>query len=227
MCFVLAHKFPSQVDSSAPWHGAITCKPRHTERRQDQARTWLRVLWSFLCLSSCPMVGTSEVRWRVFPSLCALLADRPLLKLVLVWSCLSTVLAPCPFRTRRSFVLSREYQVMVSWLRVLRYEPNGMHFVTSVDLDPKSLHDVTFYATVARTLAEVMGSAQPADYAEPHMRSLIVDNIKVGAAPFDRESEAGVWKSVRIQPAHITLCAPRASKSCGTICSTVFFRYPW
>ena len=80
-----------------------------------------------------------------------------------------------------------------------------MHFVTSVDLDPKSLHDVTFYATVARTLAEVMGSAQPADYAEPHMRSLIVDNIKVGAAPFDRESEAGVWKSVRIQPAHITL----------------------
>ena len=80
-----------------------------------------------------------------------------------------------------------------------------MHFVASVDLDPKSLHDVMFYATVARTLAEIMGSAQPADYAEPHMRSLIVDNIKVGAAPFDRESEAGVWKSVRIQPAHVTL----------------------
>ena len=62
-----------------------------------------------------------------------------------------------------------------------------MHFVASVDLDPKSLHDVMFYATVARTLAEIMGSAQPADYAEPHMRSLIV------------------WRSVRIQPAHVTL----------------------
>ena len=80
-----------------------------------------------------------------------------------------------------------------------------MHFVASVDLDPKSLHDVMFYATVARTLAEIMGSAQPADYAEPHMRSLIVDGIKVGAAPFDRESEAVVWRSVRIQPAHVTL----------------------
>ena len=80
-----------------------------------------------------------------------------------------------------------------------------MHFVASVDLDPKSLHDVMFYATVARTLAEIMGSAQPADYAEPHMRSLIVDGIKVGAAPFDRESEAGVWRSVRIQPAHVPL----------------------
>ena len=58
------------------------------------------------------------------------------------------------------------------------------HFVASVDADPKNLHDVMFYAIVARTLAKVMGSAQPADYAEPHMRSLIGDGIKVGAAPF-------------------------------------------
>ena len=37
-----------------------------------------------------------------------------------------------------------------------------LHFVASVDADPKNLHDVRFYAIVARTLAEVMGSAQPA-----------------------------------------------------------------
>ena len=80
-----------------------------------------------------------------------------------------------------------------------------LHFVASVDPDPKSLHDVMFYATVARTLAEIMGSAQPADYAEPHMRSLIVDGIKVGAAPFDKPSEDVVWRSVKIQPAHVTL----------------------
>ena len=98
-----------------------------------------------------------------------------------------------------------------------------MHFVASVDADPKSLHDVMFYATVARTLAEVMGSAQPADFAEPHMRSLIVDGIKVGAAPFDKESEDVMWRSVKIQPAHVTL----ASESCGTTCSSVCFRDSW
>ena len=80
-----------------------------------------------------------------------------------------------------------------------------MHFVASVDVDPKSLHDVMFYATVARTLAEIMGSAQPADFAEQHMRSLIVDGILVGAALFNKESEDVLWRSVQIQLAHVTL----------------------
>ena len=80
--------------------------------------------------------------------------------------------------------LAESAEVQAKWL----------HFVASVDADPESLHDVMFYAIVARTLAEVMGSAQPADYAEPHMRSLIVDGIKVGAAPFDKESEDVTWE---------------------------------
>ena len=91
--------------------------------------------------------------------------------------------------------LAESAEVQAKWL----------HFVASVDADPKSLHDVMFYAIVARTLAEVMGSAQPADYAEPHMRSLIVDGIKVGAAPFDKESEVVTWRSVKVQPAHVAL----------------------
>ena len=91
--------------------------------------------------------------------------------------------------------LAESAEIQAKWL----------HFVASVDADPKSLHDVMFYATVARTLAEVMGSAQPADYAEPHMRSLIVDGIKVGAAPFDKESEDVTWRSAKVQPAHVTL----------------------
>ena len=37
------------------------------------------------------------------------------------------------------------------------------------------------------------------------MRSLIVDGIKVGAAPFDKESEDVTWRSVKVQPAHVTL----------------------
>ena len=74
--------------------------------------------------------------------------------------------------------LAERAEVQAKWL----------HFVASVDADPKNLHDVMFYAIVARTLAEVMRSAQPAGYAEPHMRSLIGDGIKVGAAPFAKKS---------------------------------------
>ena len=80
-----------------------------------------------------------------------------------------------------------------------------LHFVASVDADPKNLHDVRFYAIVARTLAEVMGSAQPADYAVPHMRSLTGDGIKVGAAPFEKKSEDVTWRSVKVEPAYATL----------------------
>ena len=70
---------------------------------------------------------------------------------------------------------------------------------------PKNLHDVMFHAIVQRTLAEVMGSAQPADYAVPHMRSLSGDGIKVGAAPFEKKSEDVTWMSVKVVPAYATL----------------------
>ena len=53
---------------------------------------------------------------------------------------------------------------------------------------PESLHDVMFYASVARTLAEVMGQLNLQVFAEPHMRSLIVDGIEGGAAPFSKRS---------------------------------------
>ena len=96
------------------------------------------------------------------------------------------MLAPCPFSGEKVLgalgkipsdgFLAESAEVQAKWL----------HFVASVDADPKNLHDVMFHAIVARTLAEVMGSAQPADYAVPHMRSLIVDGIKVSAAPFVR-----------------------------------------
>ena len=88
-----------------------------------------------------------------------------------------------------------------------------LHFVASVDADPKNLHDVMFYAIVARTLAEVKGSAQPANYAEPHMRSLTGDGIKVGAAPFEKKSENVMWRSVKIEPAHATLALRAQAKA--------------
>ena len=37
------------------------------------------------------------------------------------------------------------------------------------------------------------------------MRSLIVDGIEGGAAPFEKKSGDDTWRSVRVQPAHATL----------------------
>ena len=80
-----------------------------------------------------------------------------------------------------------------------------VQFVTSVDDSPKSAHEVMFYAIVARALAEVMGSSQPADYAESHMRELIVGAFKVGTQPFQGEEEATTWKDAKLLPAQIAL----------------------
>ena len=145
------------------------------------------------------------MRWRFSLSVYFVLAKGPLLKLVsrLVES----------FHCARAMSFSDE-EVLSALGEIpsdgflaecTEVRARWMHFVVSVDAVPKSLHDVMFYSTVARTLAEVMGSAQPADYVEPHMRSLIVDGIKLGAAPFDKESEDVMWRSVKIQPAHVTL----------------------
>ena len=97
------------------------------------------------------------------------------------------MLVPCPFRKKRSWALSERSPVTVSLAESAEVQAEYLHFVASVDADPRNLHDVMFSAIVARTLAEVMGSAQPANYAEPHMRSLTGDGIKVGAAPFSKE----------------------------------------
>ena len=54
-------------------------------------------------LRSGPLVGTSEVRWRFSFSVYFVLARRfPSQVGFLVCSSRSTVLAPCPFRTRKS-----------------------------------------------------------------------------------------------------------------------------
>ena len=192
----------------APFHGAIICRRRHTKKKKGRPDTYI-VAFPFefpFLLRSGPLVGTSKVRWRFF-LLCEFLCwlEAPFSS----WfSCLvESFHCACAMSFSDEEVLNALEGIPSDGFLAESAEvrTKWMHFVASVDPDPKSLHDVMFYAIVARTLAEITGSAQPADYAEPHMRSLIVDGIKVGAAPFDKESEAVVWRSVRIQPAHVTL----------------------
>ena len=168
-----------------------TQKRRETRHVHDCVSFGVSIL-----LRSCPLVG--QVRCGgAFPSLCILRWPRGSL-LKFVSRLVKSVHRGCAMSFSDEEVLGalgkipsddflvESTDVQVKW----------MHFMTSVDADPKSLHDVMFYATVARTLTEIMRSAQPADYAEPHMRSLIVDGIKVGdvevAAELDAKSQSEV-----------------------------------
>ena len=99
-------------------------------------------------------------------------------------------------------------------------------FVTSVDEKPKDSHDVSFYAIVARTLAEVMGTALPADYAEAHMRGMIVTAVKVGAKPFQGDGEDEVWNSAHVLPAHVSL-ALRVQRRAADLGTTLESAGPW
>ena len=84
---------------------------------------------------------------------------------------------------------------------VARYE--WVRFVTSVDNEPKNAHDVMFYAVIARALAELVGSAQPVDFAESHMRAMILDALKVGAEPFHGDGEDAPWDQAKVTGAQV------------------------
>ena len=82
-------------------------------------------------------------------------------------------------------------------------QESWLQFVGSVH-EPQT-HPVAFYVVVARALAQQMGSMSPQDYAEEHMRSMILDAIKPGSQPFVADAE-GQHKEVRLTPAHVS-CA--------------------
>ena len=62
-----------------------------------------------------------------------------------------------------------------------------LFFVCSVDDSPKDKHPIMFYAAVARQLAETMGSVEPVDYADAHVRDQTLAVVKSGTKPFDKE----------------------------------------
>ena len=65
-------------------------------------------------------------------------------------------------------------QVDLPWLRHALFG-RGSLGAPSVKADPESLHDLLFYTTVVE-VAEILRSAQTCNYAQPHMRSLILDH---------------------------------------------------
>ena len=81
------------------------------------------------------------------------------------------------FSGRRSWVfLAESAGVQAKWL----------HFVKSANADSRNLHDVMFLCSYRTDVGGSDGVSSTCRYAESHMRSLVVDDIKVGAAPFVR-----------------------------------------
>ena len=78
-------------------------------------------------------------------------------------------------------------------------------FVCSVDEAPKEKHPLLFYASVGRAMVELLGSAEKDDYADPHMRSQIIENIKSGAQPFAEDPPGGSWQGVTLNAAQVSL----------------------
>ena len=107
---------------------------------------------------SGPLVGTSKVRWRFSFSVFFCAGQGApfsswFSRLVESFHCACAmsfsdeeVLNALEGIPSDGF-LAESAEVRTKWL----------HFVASVDPDPKNLHDVMFYAIVARTLAEVRG----------------------------------------------------------------------
>ena len=108
--------------------------------------------------------------------------------------------------------------------KFLSLPPAGMEmwieFVATAN-EPTT-HGELFYASVARALAEQMGSSEPADYADSQMRQFIIDGIRMGITPFQEDPE-GPWKEVKFTPAHITAalkvqaCASKAEKQTAEV----------
>jgi len=77
-----------------------------------------------------------------------------------------------------------------------------VQYVASIDA-PKAKHPVMFYATVARAMAESLGSVHSTDYADEHMRGMTTAALVKGDQPFLADDELDEWKDVKLLPVHI------------------------
>ena len=78
-----------------------------------------------------------------------------------------------------------------------------IQYVANTDDKPKDKHPLFWYATVARVVAEHMGSVQSTDYSDPQMRDMFLAAVKSGDKPFDADTEAAEWRAVKLLPVQV------------------------
>ena len=85
-------------------------------------------------------------------------------------------------------------------------------YVCAVDEAPKDKHPLHFYAAVARVMAESLGSTEKEDFADPHMRNLVLEHVKAGTKPFQADLNE-TWKELVLTPAQVNLALRVQSKA--------------
>ena len=79
-----------------------------------------------------------------------------------------------------------------------------VEFVAGTDPGAReSGRPLQWYAALARHMADLCESVEPSDFADASMRQWILDNIKLGATPFDGPGEPGEWPTFRISRAQV------------------------
>ena len=86
-----------------------------------------------------------------------------------------------------------------------RLATKWVHFVATADADPRSSHPVMHYASVARLLAETVGSVHAVDFSEPDVKAIVALAATPKAAPWDADGEAAEWRAVKLSPAQCML----------------------
>ena len=72
-----------------------------------------------------------------------------------------------------------------------------------MDAKLPSLSSLDSYVEVGRVLAENMGSINPYDYTDKHIRTLILEMMKFGNKLFTLKLEPEEWKNFEIKGGHI------------------------
>ena len=75
-----------------------------------------------------------------------------------------------------------------------------VNFVLQVDSNPADKHDLFYYLSVARLLAETGGSVTPSDFEDPHMRDMIKAGIVANSTPYAGEQDEK-WRTWKVVPA--------------------------
>ncbi|CAK0899346.1 unnamed protein product [Prorocentrum cordatum] len=75
-------------------------------------------------------------------------------------------------------------------------------FVLNVEPNAAEKHDLFYYVSVARLLAETIGSTSLSDFEDPHMREMIKAAIVVNDLPYAAEQDPA-WKAWKVSPAQV------------------------
>ncbi|CAK0869431.1 unnamed protein product [Prorocentrum cordatum] len=87
-------------------------------------------------------------------------------------------------------------------------------FVLAVDESPKAHHDLFWYLSVGRLVAEKMSSISPKDLGEACIRDLLAATVKPGEKPYTGESEPAVFKAWAAEPSQLAF-AYRLQRKCA------------